>query len=469
MSKVFDYIIIGAGVSGIAMANRLQSAGARCLVLEAGQYYLPESYPKTELEGNAKLYWSGGIELTQSADIGLLRPKCVGGGSVVNQALLDRFDKIAFDDWKKESGLDFFDSDFFSSYYQKIENRLSLQEISEDHHNENAKIFKEGHEKNGFKCSPVRRGQKNCRFEKGNDCIRCLNGCVLKSKQSMHTTLLPQALEKGLLLKHSFEVIDIEEGRSSLIVSGLDQKKRRREFEAKKIVLAAGAVGNSLLLLKSKIKKTLRLKNIGEGFFTHPQTMVLGLYEKVINAHKGAFQALKSDDPEFRRKGFKLENVFAPPTALSMLLPFWGKKHLEMMKKIGHMACIEVALRDSCPGKVSLSWSGRPVIKKQWNEKDLEARRLGIESIEKIFRSTGAREIIYTGMNIGLHLMGGLKMTKNPERGVVNGKFQLHESDRILVADSSVFPNAPGINPSLTIMALSEMAADQELGEHVFT
>ena len=30
----------------------------------------------------------------------------------------------------------------------------------------------------------------------------------------------------------------------------------------------------------------------------------------------------------------------------------------------------------------------------------------------------------------------------------------------IFAADSSIFPNAPGINPSLTIMALSKRAAD---------
>ena len=55
--------------------------------------------------------------------------------------------------------------------------------------------------------------------------------------------------------------------------------------------------------------------------------------------------------------------------------------------------------------------------------------------------------------------MGGLCMGTDPKKSVVNSEFRLHGHDNIFVADSSIFPNAPGINPSFTIMALSKMAA----------
>jgi len=41
----------------------------------------------------------------------------------------------------------------------------------------------------------------------------------------------------------------------------------------------------------------------------------------------------------------------------------------------------------------------------------------------------------------------------------VGPDFRLHGHRRIFAADSSIFPNAPGINPSLTIMALAKKAA----------
>ncbi len=40
---------------------------------------------------------------------------------------------------------------------------------------------------------------------------------------------------------------------------------------------------------------------------------MLGRFDELIGAHRGAFQTVKSDEPRFRRAGFKLENVFGPP------------------------------------------------------------------------------------------------------------------------------------------------------------
>ncbi len=80
--------------------------------------------------------------------------------------------------------------------------------------------------------------------------------------------------------------------------------------------------------------------------------------------------------------------------------------------------------------------------------------------IDEIFRSTGAKQIINGRFGIGLHLMGCCAIGTDPSRSVVDPEFRLHGVPNVFVADSSIFPNAPGINPSLTIMALSRKAAD---------
>jgi choline dehydrogenase-like flavoprotein len=41
---------------------------------------------------------------------------------------------------------------------------------------------------------------------------------------------------------------------------------------------------------------------------------------------------------------------------------------------------------------------------------------------------------------------------------VVDPEFRVHGLPNLVAADSSVFPSAPGINPSFTIMALSQRA-----------
>src|SRR6476659_4118859 len=116
---MYDAIIVGAGISASFIAQALTEAGLKCVMREAGQQFTRETYPRTELDANAQLYWGGGIELTKDAGIGLLRPKAVGGGSIVNQALLDRFDDSAFDAWRAASGIDFLTRAHLDPYYDR--------------------------------------------------------------------------------------------------------------------------------------------------------------------------------------------------------------------------------------------------------------------------------------------------------------------------------------------------------------
>ena len=56
-------------------------------------------------------------------------------------------------------------------------------------------------------------------------------------------------------------------------------------------------------------------------------------------------------------------------------------------------------------------------------------------------------------------------MGQNANSSVVNEAFKVHGMDNLYVADSALFPNAPGINPMLTILALSQRAAQSILAE----
>src|SRR5262249_11682365 len=163
------------------------------------------------------------------------------------------------------------------------------------------------------------------------------------------------------------------------------------------------------------------------------------------------------------RSGFKLENVFGPPVAVAMLVPGFGTAHMRRMKQITHFACIEVAVRDTSPGRIRVSSRGTAVIEKRLNQEDERRRDRGLAAIRNLFLATGAKEIIAGNVAIGLHLMGGCNLGVDPARSVTSPEFHLHGFDNIFAADSSVFPNAPGINPSFTIMALASMPGDSIL------
>jgi len=460
-ANTYDAIIVGAGTSGSCVASALSAGGMRCLILEAGKHFTRDTYPRTELDANSQLYWGGGLELNTDADIGFLRARVVGGGSIVNQALMDRFDDVALDSWRERSGVSFFTSTAMAPWYDKAESEISLQYIPAEYRNRNAHIFADGFAANGYVCAPLRRAQRDCRFQDGNDCIVCLAGCPIDSKQSMPVTVLRRALAAGAQLQPECEVLGVAEVEGGVTVAARTAATGEQTYRARLLVLAGGAIGTSSLLLRSGF--AARVPLLGQSFYSHPQYMHLAVYDDPVDAHKGPMQSLKSADPNFRRAGFKLENVYAPPVGVAMLVPGFGRAHLDRMRRLRHFACIEVSVRDQNPGRIRVTGRGQTVLEKHLDAEDRARRDRGFAAVRNIFLATGAREIIEGSLGISLHLMGGCNMGTDPAASVVSPEFKLHGFRQIYAADSSVFPNAPGINPALTIMALSWRAGEQIL------
>lgn len=459
METVYDAVVVGAGTSGSFLANALCQAGMTVLLLEAGLSFDRRTYPTKEVDGNAQLFWGGGIELNTTATIGFLRPKVVGGGSIVNQALMDRFDDLAFDGWRDRSGVGWLTRTELDPWYDEAEKEIEIRTVPAEHENGNAVVFREGFDRNGYRWAPLKRAQADCRYEDGNCCIECLMGCRIDSKQSTPVTVLRKALAAGLTIRSEFQVEHARTTRDGVTVSGTARNGSRATYRGRRLVLASGAIGNSMLLLRSGFGE--RLPALGHSFFCHPQFMHLARYDEPVDAHRGPLQSYKSDDPGFRRKGFKLENVFAPPAGIAMLLPGIGAQHARHMRDIRHLACIEVAVRDTSPGRIRVSKAGTPVIEKRLNAEDRRRQAAGLDAVRNIFGATGAKEVVEGTLGVALHLQGGCNMGTDPQSSVTGPDFRLHGHDDVYAADSSVFPNAPGINPAFTIMAMSLRAAEQ--------
>ena len=461
MRSIEDVIIIGSGASGGVMARYLTEAGLSCLLLEAGEEYRPEQYPRNELLANSRLYWNGGMDATTSANLLFLRGRVLGGGTVVNQALLDRFDDLALDEWRERSGADFFSTEGLAPHYDEIESRLHLREIPREDWNRNAELYARGFERCGYRWAPLRRGERDCSVDR-NDCMACLGGCRRSSKQSMPETFLREARSNGLRVETGFEVEGLVHRADEVEVHGL-QRGEPRKLRARRCVVAAGTLGTNRILLRSGFRD--HLPALGEQFFSHPQWMNLALFDEPVDAHKGALQAVKSDDPDFRRRGFKLENVFAGPVATSMLIPEYGQRLQEYMHRYRYLASMEVCLRDRVPGRLRVNRRGRLRIGKPIKGTDLRRGREGVQVVREIYASLGAREFITSNFNFSLHQMGGCALGTDPRRAVVDPRFRVFGMENLRIADGSIFPTAPGINPSLTIMANSHRAAGELLAD----
>jgi cholesterol oxidase len=56
------------------------------------------------------------------------------------------------------------------------------------------------------------------------------------------------------------------------------------------------------------------------------------------------------------------------------------------------------------------------------------------------------------------HILGGCPMGKTADEGIVNDKFEVHNYPNMYILDGSIMPCNLGVNPSLTITALTEYA-----------
>lgn len=464
--QIWDTIVIGSGPSGGRIAADLTKSGAQVLLLEAGRHYTAKDFPLPEITASSKMFWGGGVELNQDARLGFLRAKVVGGTSIVNQALLDRFDDLVWSDWSDLTGISF-SSEQMASAYAAVEQSMNLEYIPEKYFGKNTQLFVKAFEKKGLGWTPLRRGQKDCGLgadgKKGNDCIACLGGCPRASKQSTLVTSIEPALKSGLKLVSLCEAQSIQDYQDHKIVNveiqnPTTKQKTKESFKCRTLVIAAGSFGSTQLLLKSQLQA--RLPALGKNLSCHPQYMTYGLFNKnqTIDAFKGAFQAVKSNDPKLRQQGLKFENVFAPPIATAMLMTGFGKKHHQQMKNYRHLASMEVAIRDSSEGEMKILGNGKVQINKSLTSEDQNKLNMGMNLISEMLESIGAEKIIRCQQAFGLHLMGGCQIGIDSKKSVVNPEFQVHDHKGIFIADSSLFPSAPGLNPSLTVMAFSHQA-----------
>jgi len=82
--------------------------------------------------------------------------------------------------------------------------------------------------------------------------------------------------------------------------------------------------------------------------------------------------------------------------------------------------------------------------------------------MEDILTAAGAGETIT--INRYAHLVGGARMSKTPEAGVVNADQQVWSIPNLYVTDGSVLPTQGAANPALTIMAMAARVADRLTG-----
>jgi len=512
-ADTFDYIVIGSGFGGSVSAMRLSEKGYKVAVLEMGKRWRTEDFPKTNWLVHKflwfpKLKFLGIQKLDFFKEVFILSGAGVGGGSLVyanthmipSDAFFENKAWSNFNSWKN----------VLMPYYDLAKRMLGtvnytnfdkedflLKEIAKDYNKEdsfhgvNVGVYfgDTEMEKDPYfgGLGPMRKG---C-----NHCANCMVGCRYHAKNTLDKNYLYFAEKWGTKIFSETKVCKIEYVNEEYIVHTENTSawffKNKRSFRAKGIVVSAGVLGTLDLLLKQKyIHKTLPnlSEKLGENVRTNSES-ICGVGDTAEKLNNGiAITSVFNPDEDthvevvkygngsgmmgllgslavgnaatnWQRtlqwiwalishpiKGIKIISNYKFPQhgiILLVMQTIENKMRLKLKKKLfGHTLSFD---NSSQSGKVpAYIDSGQKVMY------DYAKKAKGIPM-------NAITEIMFN-MSTTAHIIGGCPMGNNVEDGVVDKHFSAFGYKNFYILDGSIIPCNLGVNPSLSITALSEYA-----------
>ncbi|MBN9099964.1 MAG: GMC family oxidoreductase [Pseudonocardia sp.] len=455
-----DVLIIGSGMSGSAMANRLCAAGFKVTMLEQGDWIHPTEYAHhhQEFDIERNRGWSYDPNVRQGPEdypvTGFTTPYLMNavGGSTLRYAA----------HWPRLKPIDFRKGTELGNMAGNIDWPISYEELAPYYDINDAEVGISGvHGDPSYpdrpgapRQQPVPPGKLGMKFASGldklgwhwwpsdngilteakdgrlpcNNCGNCLCGCPRGSLAGMDVALLPKALANGLDLRINARVSRVEaKGGKATGAEYIDRITGESHFVgAKIVVVAASGIGTPRLLLMSEQKghpDGLANANglVGTHLMHHSFAFVDCWFDDPIEGFKGAFGAPLACQEFYHTdtsRGFvnglmmQVGRSFgsaytAMGTHTAAVAP-WGQDHRAFFDShFAHHLLVfmfgeDLPIREN---RVTLDRSvtdssGLPAAHVEFNvsENDRRLCDFGVERITEVADALGARETNHTGV-----------------------------------------------------------------------
>lgn len=506
--KDADVCIIGSGAAGAILANKILNGiegfeGKNVVLIEKGGYYDPEDFNQRELSMMMLLWKNAGLQLNAEMSLLIAQGEVLGGSTMINDAVCFDTPDIVREQWRKDYGVNIDETKWINAI-SEVRERISVSRLSDEdiRKNKNALILKKACETH----VPPYSGENNER-----NCINCATcgdchlGCHYETKQDMVNTYIYEAIHSSnsnefiTYCNCDVRKINYEDGTAKGIegkfLGNLGVETFSLKINAKVIILAAGAIASSKLLLSNNIK----LDTAGKGLALHPATLLVGKFKDEIRASEGIpmayscteFNVINWKNNGKTKGGFMLESIFTPIYQFSLQLPF--DIHKNLMDDFQKYAMAGVMIRDESNGRITLSEKGNAKINYTLGDSEIKDLTDGIKELAGLFFDAGAEEVLTGHSTInqltnrdqiqGLidaimtdhekkkidlklgsaHPQGGNLMGSDPNTCVVDENCKVYGFRNLFVCDASVFPTAVGVNPQITVMSLATMTAEKIL------
>jgi choline dehydrogenase-like flavoprotein len=483
-----DVLIVGSGPGGAALAWSLIDSGLKVIVLEAGRP-VREFFPEFS-QTLVQRMWDGGMRATRgNVMFPTLQVKAYGGGSVFNSAICMRPNPSHLAKWRDDHGLTGFTEAQLAPHFDAVERHWGVKPVDDAVQGQRNTLFREACETLGWKVEAIRRNEDGCVGS-----AECVYGCRNGKKLSMDRRGFTEFLEAGGKVYTSVQVDEItfDRGRATgatgHVVDARGVRQTHVRIAASVVVSAAGAINGPALLRRSG----LRSEPIGANLRFHPSGYLIGLFDQSIFPWTGATQGYHCT--EFLDHGIKLESLWAGASIFAQRLPLGPRQFKRTLKKMERSAVWDCWISgDDSTGTVrNVTGTGRLDIQYDIGAGDLRRLQEANALLAEMFAAAGANEVLCgirglpelldastaarqirearldptdfpTSSN---HVMGGLCMGTDPKRSATDAWGKVWGVDNLYVADTSLYPMSPGVNPMLTAMALGHRLG-QELPNRI--
>jgi choline dehydrogenase-like flavoprotein len=477
-----DVVVIGSGAAGAILAYKLAEHGRDVVVLERGPHIRSRDITEDEVAMYLALYNEGALQLARDFRFTVLQGMAIGGSTLINNAVCFRAPKRVQEDWNKrwKAGLKL---DELSRSYDCIEEWFDIQEADPEKVTPGSKVFVDGVQNLGLGEAKL----VDVNISKCAGCGYCNIGCEFDRKKSTLVHVLPAAQKRfpgrvRVVSDCRVDAIETDDGRARGVVCDVNGTTHR--IKANKIVVSAGAVNSSVLLLNSGIKRSLAGERLHFNIVT-PLTADAG-YK--INSYDGlqiSHYWDASEHPGANGDRYILETWFNPPATHSLVMPGWFRQHYDNMRRYDQMVAAGVVVGTTGPGRVKPKKTG-PDISYKPARADMDQVIAGMKEATRILLAGGAERVMpqtylmhelrseadldvldqYAGNNEGLglnsaHPQGGNPISSDWRTGVVDPNFRVHGMENVFVCDASVFPTSVTVNPQMTVMALAHYASER--------
>ena len=479
-----EVLVIGSGPGGATAARVLAEAGHEVVVLEEGGDYTGLELTQREGAMFDQLYMDRGGRSTEDLGVSVLQGRVLGGGAVINMCDVVPIHDAVLEFWQKRFGLGEWSPGALAPYRNLALADLSANRIEEARLNRANKLLREGTAKLGLRGEVMLNNRVGC-VGLGT----CMLGCPVNAKKNPRFVAIPTAVSAGARFftrARALRILGASDEIKRVEVATLDargyRQRQRFELRARRVIVAANAVGTAELLLRSGIGN----EHVGRNLTLQPQLAVTALFDDEVRAFDGIPQAYavtehERHDPDLGLWGFRIEAVMGTPGNVASLLPLVGAAGKELMQLYPHIAASLLLVPDEPSGAVRPGESaGRPIISYRQAENHKARLRDAVRVAVRIYLAAGARRVMVptnpplvfdseadlvkvNAMRfepadaplISAHQQGSVRCAPSPRLGAADPDGRVYGTRDVYVFDSSGFPTSSSSHTMAPIMTLS--------------